>query len=186
MKKIESMDKIKQVLFLVSLILPTIAIYGQAQQASGGYTLKKSSDVNGLIVTDYYFRIEQLVASDSLLKSMPKRDRLARIVEIAIASKSDSIVVQENNELLYTAIVLLYPQKVIRVTDARSGEIKSYALDLRGDITANRAIELVEGEYDKKRAATRDGYLYFNDSTYKIIAYDDIQAKLLSLIISSK
>lgn len=56
---------------------------------------------------------------------------------------------------------------------------------LEGDITENRANELIKENYDSK-AKIKKGYLKFNKNTYKIISNKDIIAAVIDLIEKEK
>lgn len=172
----------KKIYSILILLFSLISVAQSQEMTENNFLLKKSNVINGLTLKNYYFPLKDFDQHESGSKSLSKQDYLSEIVTTGIELKSDSFTVAKDNNLLYTAILSVYPEKTLLLNNIISKEVKIYPFNVVGEVTENRAIELILNGYDKKNAKTEGGYLYFNKKKYKIIKNEDIQKKLLDLI----
>ena len=76
------------------------------------------------------------------------------------------------------------PKRVFLVVEPQSGRQSEYKCKLKGDISENRAKEIIE-EFDPS-ARIVDGYLHINQRKLKVISNTTIKAAVLNLIEKKK
>ncbi len=77
------------------------------------------------------------------------------------------------------------PEKKFRVINIATENELEFDCDLNGDITENRANEIIQEKFDPK-AKIESGILHFNGKKLKIIPNESINNAVLSLIMKEK
>lgn len=164
----------KNLSILLFSLIPAIGFAQADQKSINDYTLKQSRQVDGIKVNNYYLPLKNVLTGGN-------EQDASVIINKALTLRTDSFTLERDGRLLYTAVLHLSPQRVLKVKDLASNEVKTFKLDLEGEIPANRAIELVMNKYDSEKTKTENGYLYFDKKKYKIIENDNIQKRLVAL-----
>jgi hypothetical protein len=106
------------------------------------------------------------------------------IEEVAMAATnlpSDFFILVRNDQVIKLILINNYPKKWILVSTPDEAEPKKYKNPLKGDISENRANELIKAGYDPS-ATISDGKLNFSGKHYTITTNQEIKATVIDLI----
>lgn len=145
------------------------------------FMVKSTDEVQGYTLTDYYYTLNNNVNNSSSAAYIAAKPSLNAIEQAALTLPSDSFTVAKNQQVLLTVKLVMTPQKAFIINNLATGQQKTVACSLKGDITANRAIEMVSNGYEKNKASVVDSYLYFNHKKTPIIENDNIKAEVMKL-----
>ncbi|MBL7815490.1 MAG: hypothetical protein JNL70_10780 [Saprospiraceae bacterium] len=110
---------------------------------------------------------------------------LDQIQNAAINLPSDFYVLSKNQSLICMIMILNSPQRGFLVVNPQTGEQKEYKCKLKGDISENRAKEIIENKYDNKSNISNE-ILFFNGKKLKIYTNNDAKSAVFNLIKSEK
>ncbi|AGC78293.1 hypothetical protein DDD_3166 [Nonlabens dokdonensis DSW-6] len=82
-------------------------------------------------------------------------------------------------------LIVNEPKRVFVVIDIGTNKKSEFKCKLKGEITENRAKEIIDSKFDDN-AKIKDGKLYFNNKKFKIITNADIDKAVISLIKKEK
>ena len=139
---------------------------GDLRLLSNYYTLKNNIDNKG----------SSVYISDS-----PTLDEIAN----AIRLPSDFFVVMKGQNVICIIMPTIYPEKQITVLDPDTRELKHYKFSIKGDISENRANELIKDKYDSAATIQKDK-LVFNNRRLRIAPNEEIKRAVLDLIKKEK
>lgn len=168
----------KKLLTSIVILFSGSFTYGQELQSQ----VKSHTTVNGYSITDYYYNLEQKFGVPSKTERVDKKLVLDEIIHTALTMKSDSFVVSKNEQPMYTVVLHGTAQKSMTIRDLKSDRVKTVSLDVPGDITANRAIEILNRRYQSKKSRIENGVLYFNNNTYRVIENHTIQEQIIAAL----
>lgn len=94
---------------------------------------------------------------------------------------SDFFIINNDQGMVRMAILLNQPKFLFIVIDPATGKQSEYTCSIKGDITENRAKELIREKFDPDGKIVGN-LLYFNEKTLKIIANKTIKDSLVVLI----
>lgn len=109
-----------------------------------------------------------------------KNPSLDQVEEAAVSLPSDFSLIAKGPHMTNIIMIVNKPQRVFLVVEPQSGRQSEYKCKLKGDISENRAKEIVE-EFDPS-ARIAAGYLHINQHKLKIIPNTKIKVAVLALI----
>jgi hypothetical protein len=95
---------------------------------------------------------------------------------------SESFIMVRHHAMICVIGVMCSPWQFVAI-DVVTGQQDMLPSPLKGDITENRAREIVKNQYDPK-AKIENGRLYFNGKTFAIVTNEEIKQAVLNLIDS--
>jgi hypothetical protein len=98
---------------------------------------------------------------------------------------SDFFLIVRDKSILSMVMLLNKPTKQYFVVNPTTGEQQLFSCSIEGDISENRANEIVDGKYDSK-AKIKGNVLHFNKKKLKIISNKDINEGIKKLIQQKK
>lgn len=137
-----------------------------------------------LLISNYYtlkFNIENKGSSVFIAE----KPTLKEIINAAINLPSDFFFLTKDQKMGTMIMFNTFPQKMLIVMDMSGNKPKEIAVRLTGDITENRANEIIKEKYDPD-ASIKNGVLYFNKKEYQIIPSKAIKNAVLDIIESEK
>src|SRR5690606_14956578 len=99
----------------------------------------------------------------------------------ALKLPSDFFILTKGGKISVMILLQNDPVKEFVTVVMSSNQKTSYPAELKGDITENRAKELIQEGYDSS-AKIKNGVLTFNKRNYKIIPSKQIETAVLDLI----
>lgn len=183
-KTIKQMKKVLAIL----LILMTTQVFSQTDQ--NGNPVFNSVSTNEETINDFqflsnYYTLKNNIENKSSSVYISKKPTLDEIENAALNLPSDFFVVLKNQEVLNMIMILNKPTRQYFVINPTTGKQEQFPCDISGDITENRANELIKEKYDAQ-AKIKDDILYFNNKKLIIISNKVIKENVVNLIDKQK
>ena len=110
---------------------------------------------------------------------------LDQIEAAAINNPSDFFLVSRNKVVLNKIMLINMPARNFFVASPQTGNMDEFECRLKGDLTENRANEIVFEKYDTTAKIEGDK-LYFNHKEFDIIPREEIKRDVLTLIYTNQ
>lgn len=135
--------------------------------------------------SNYYTLANNIMNKNSSV-FISEKPSLDQIETAATKLPSDFfLVIKENSPLKMIMIADKSPEKVFFTINPSDGSSEIYPCDITGDITENRAKEIIEQKFDAN-AKINGGKLFFNNKEFSIITNEEIKNKVKKLIKDKK
>ncbi|QJP35404.1 hypothetical protein F0365_13850 [Nonlabens sp. Ci31] len=132
------------------------------------------------LVSNYY-TLENNIENKNSSVYISENPTLDKVEKFATELPSDFFLITKNQQMLNMILIISKPKMTFVVMDMATNKQSEYNFKLRGDITENRANEIIKINYDTD-AEIKRGKLYFNNKKFRIISNADINRAVLSLI----
>jgi hypothetical protein len=132
------------------------------------------------LVSNYY-TLENNIENKNSSVYISENPTLDKVEKFATELPSDFFLITKNQQMLNMILIISKPKMTFVVMDMATNKQSEYNFKLRGDITENRANEIIKINYDTD-AEIKRGKLYFNNKKFRIISNADINKAVLSLI----
>ena len=110
---------------------------------------------------------------------------LEQIENAATKLQSDFFILTKQSKMVAMIVLLNDPNREFMVVIMSKNKQLNFPCNLEGDITENRANELINEKYDST-AIIENGILKFNQKNFQIIRNDDIEKVVIDLIKNEK
>ncbi len=159
-------------------------IYSQADKNGNpifnSVTTKEQKFDNYNLISNYY-TLENNIENKKSSVFISEKPSLSEIEKSATELPSDFFIITKNQQISNMILIVNEPKKAFVVIDIVTNKQSEFKCKLRGDITENRAKEIIDSKFDDN-GKIKNGKLYFNDKKFKIITNVDIEKAVLSLI----
>ncbi len=135
---------------------------------------------NFKLISNYY-TLENNIENKNSSVYISDKPSLNEIEKSAIELSSDFFLITRNQHISNMVLIVNEPKRTFIVIDIATNKQSEFDCDLKGDITENRANEIIKVGFDSN-AKIQKGKLYFNDKKLKITTNTDINKAVLSLI----
>ncbi len=175
---------------ILATVLMLIATYGSSQTDHNGNPVFNSISTAEEVVKDFrlisnYYTLKNNIENRGSSVYISDKPTLQEMSNAATMLPSDFFVIMKGQSIVNMIILVNQPSKKFLVHNPNTGKQNSFDCSIKGDITENRANEIIRENYDPK--AKIDGNkFYFNDGQLKIISNKLIRAKVLELIEKQK
>jgi hypothetical protein len=142
--------------------------------------LAEDSVKNYILVSSYY-PIKGNIDSKSSSAYLSEKPTMLETENAALTQASDFFLIVKNHSILEVAMLEHTNGWKWLVINPMKGGGRSFEFKVKGDITENRAAELVRNRYDTA-ARIKGEVLSFNGKTMGIVSNSKIRASLLQLI----
>ena len=170
------------------LILLTLLTFGNIYSQ----TDRNGNPVFNSIITDEqefkeynlvsnYYTIENNIENKNSSVFVSENPSLNEIEKFATDLPSDFFLITKEQQMSNMILIVNEPKMTFVVINMANNKQSKFDFKLNGDITENRANEIVKAKYDVD-AKINKGNLYFNNKKFKIISNKDINKSVLSLI----
>ena len=139
---------------------------------------------NCLFISNYY-TLKNNIENKKSSVFISKFPSIAQVEEAAIKIESNFYVLTKKSKIIAMLMLQNVPQKQYTVVLMKSNERLIFPSNLKGDITENRAKELIKQKYDPK-AYIENEELSFNGKKLKIILEKFIENEVLDIINKNK
>jgi hypothetical protein len=146
-------------------------------------TAEKSYD-NFLLVSNYYTLKNNIenIQSSVFISQKPTLDQVEKA---AVNLPSDFFILTKDSKMVVMIVLQNEPKRQFMTIEMRTNEQLTYNCNLVGDITENRANEIINGNYESS-AVINNGKLKFNGKEFKIISNKEIEDAIYKLIKKEK
>lgn len=132
-----------------------------------------------------YYTLKNNIENRNSSVFISDKPSLDDIESAAIDLPSEFFVIMKNQSVVRIILIRNSPSRVYFAVDPSTGEQKEFNCKIKGDISENRANEIIKEGFDPS-AVIRDGKLYFNNKSFSIASNEKIKEGILSLIKKEK
>ncbi|PZX37819.1 hypothetical protein LX97_02914 [Nonlabens dokdonensis] len=132
-----------------------------------------------------YYTLENNIENKNSSVYISNSPSLNEIEKSATELPSDFFIITKNQQISNMILIVNEPKRVFVVIDIGTNKKSEFKCKLKGEITENRAKEIIDSKFDDN-AKIKDGKLYFNNKKFKIITNADIDKAVISLIKKEK
>ena len=147
--------------------------------------MTNEKEVEKFVLTSNYYTLENNVENKNSSVFISENPTLDEIETASIELPSDFFLLTKESKLVVMIKLENEPKKEFLVIEMKNGKQTTYPAKFDGDITENRANEIIKLGYDSN-AKIENEVLTFNGRNFKIIKSDDIQKTVWSLIKDNK
>ena len=174
----------RQVIVLMFVLLAIGNVYAQTDR--NGNPIFNSVTVaeerfSDFSVSSNYYTLSNNIDNENSSVFISEDPSLKQIEEAAINLPSDFFIITKGSYMTNMIMMLDTPKRIFLVIDPQLSRKTEYACKLKGDITENRAKEIIDKNFDTSAHITRN-HLYFNDQKLKIISNEKLKKAIMSLI----
>jgi hypothetical protein len=133
-----------------------------------------------------YYTLANNIANKNSSVFISEKPSLDQIEAAATKLPADFfLVIKDSSPIKMIMMADKSNEKVFFTINPSDGSNEIYPCDLKGDITENRAKEIIEQKFDAN-AKISSGKLFFNNKEFSIITNDEIKNKVKKLIKDKK
>ena len=178
------MNKFLNFLFLL------LATQAFSQTDQNGNPVFNSVSTNKENIKDFqflsnYYTLKNNIENKSSAVYISNNPTLDEIENAAINLPSEFFIITKKQSLLNMILIRNNPSRQYFVVNPATGKQEEFPCSIRGDITENRANEIIKENYDPKAKIEGDK-LFFNNKKLKIISNTEIKKNVLELIEKQK
>lgn len=133
-----------------------------------------------LLISNYYTLNNNLENKKSSV-FVSENPTLDQIEKAAISLPSDFFILTKESKMVVMVLLRIDPERQFFTIEMRTQKHSIFECTLVGDITENRANEIIENKYDTT-ASIENGKLRFNGKEFKIISSEEIEEAVSRLI----
>lgn len=175
---------------IITIFLLLISLQIFAQKDNNGNPIFNSVSTNEETVEDFqlisnYYTLKNNIENKNSSVYISEKPNLDQIENFAIDLPSDFFVILKNQKVLNLVIVVNKPKRQFIVINPKSGNQEQFACPIIGDITENRANEILKEKFDPKAKIVNNKF-HFNNKDLSIITNKEIKEKILDLIKKQK
>src|SRR5690554_3119050 len=176
----------------IATIILTFLIWNQSfgQTDNNGNPVFNSVSINEkshedfLLISNYY-TLNNNIESKLSSVFISEKPTLNQIEEAAINLPSDFFILTKESKMVIMIMLQNDPKRQFMTIEMRTNQESNFSCNLVGDITENRANEIIKEKYDST-ASIKNGKLKFNGKEFKIITNKKIEEAVLNLIKKEK
>jgi hypothetical protein len=132
-----------------------------------------------------YYTIANNINNKNSSVFVSENPTLDEIETFATKLPSDFFLIIKDDSPVNMVMILDKPEKVFFVINPSTGLSETFPCDIKGNITENRADEIIKQNYDKNTKLT-ENVLSFNNKKFTVIKNDEIKTKVKILIAEKK
>jgi hypothetical protein len=159
---------------------------GYSQTDKNGNPIFNSIITNEQVFDDFtlisnYYTLENNIENSKSSVYISEKPSLIEIEKAAIELTSSFFLITKNQQMSNMVLIVNEPKMTFIVVDIAANKTSEFDCALKGEITENRANEIIKAGFDTN-AKIKRGKFYFNDKKLKIITNAKINKAVLSLI----
>ncbi|MEA2077395.1 MAG: hypothetical protein U9O95_05190 [Candidatus Marinimicrobia bacterium] len=178
----------KKLVIIILVLLALGQVYGQTDRNGNpifNSIYKKENVGKNYLLVYRYYTLKNNIENRKSSVFMAESPSLDLIEGAAINLPSDYFILTKKSKVVGIIGLLNYPRREFNFDLIRMEQRYTYPCKLNGDITENRAVEIVNNQYDPNAYIDGD-VLHFNGKEFKIISNDDIENAVEILIKTKK
>jgi len=146
-------------------------------------TTEKSFD-DYLLIANYY-TLKNNIENKQSSVFVSENPTVDQVEKSAITLPSDFFILTKESKMVVLILLQNDPKRQFMTIEMRTNEKSTFTCNLIGDITENRATEIINEKYDTT-ATIKNGILKFNGKEFKIISNQQIEEAVIALIKKEK
>lgn len=176
----------------ITCIVLTILLLGQvfAQTDKNGNPIFNSVSTNEKLIENFvlisnYYTLKNNIENKKSSVFISEKPTLDQIEKAATNLASDFFILTKESKIVVMVMLQNMPKREFMSIIMATNKQGTYTCNLSGDLTENRAKEIIEEKYDTT-AAIKDGKLKFNGKEFSIISNQAIEDAVWKLIKDEK
>lgn len=145
----------------------------------------KERSFDGFTLISNYYTLKHNIENKKSSVFILENPTLDQIENAAVHLPSDFFMVTRDNKMVVMVMLQNDPKRQFLVVEMKNNNQSYFPLNLKGDITENRANEIIKEKYDPA-ANIENAQLNFNGKVYAIITTQEIEDHVLALIKKEK
>jgi len=185
---IKKVVKMKRATIIILTIIALGQLFGQTDNKGNPVFNSVSTSENSvgdfMLISNYYTlnnNIENRLSS----VFVSENPTLDQIEMAAVNLPSDFFILTKKSKMVVMILLQNLPQREFMTIEMSNNRQKTFVCKLKGDITENRANEIMKENYDPS-AKIEKNVLTFNGKNFEIISNKDIEEAVLALIKKEK
>lgn len=170
------------------MILLSLNVFSQTDKNGNpvfnSVTLSEEKIDNYQLNTNYY-TIDNNINNKNSSVFVDNNPTLDQIEKFATKLPSDFFLIVKDNSAINMIMIVENKEKKYLVINPSNGINQTFDCTIKGEITENRANEIIEKKYDSK-AKIEDYKLFFNNKEFTIISNNEIKKGITKLIKDEK
>jgi hypothetical protein len=166
------------------LLLSTTQVFSQTDAHGNpvfnSVTLREDTIENFHLLSNYY-TLKNNIDNKNSAVYISDKPLLNEVGNAAINLPSDFFVIMKNQHVVNLILIRNNPSREYLVINPATGQRKKIVCKIKGDISENRANEIISEGYDPE-AKIKGGKLYFNHRKLTIAFNKDVMESVLNLI----
>ena len=146
-------------------------------------TTEKSLD-DFLLIANYY-TLKNNIENKQSSVFVSENPTLNQVEKAAINLPSDFFILTKESKMIVMVMLQNDPKRQFMTIEMRTNQQSTFNCNLVGDITENRAKEIIKEKYDTA-ATIENGKLKFNGKEFRIISTQEIEEAVSALIKKEK
>lgn len=137
-----------------------------------------------LLISNYY-TLKNNIENKQSSVFVSEKPTLDQVEKSAINLPSDFFILTKESKVVVMIMLQNDPKRQFMVIEMQTNQQSNFTCNLIGDITENRANEIIKEKYDTT-ATIDNGKLKFNGKEFKIISNQEIEEAVFALIKKEK
>jgi hypothetical protein len=176
------------IIILTCLILGLGQTFGQTDRNGNPvfnsvYTTEKSLD-DFLLISNYY-TLKNNIENKRSSVFISENPTLDQVEKAACILPSNFFILTKESKMVVMVMIQNEPKRQFMTIEMRTNQQSTFPCNLIGDITENRANEIIKEKYDTTASIVNDK-LIFNGKEFKIISNQAIEEAIYALIKKEK
>ena len=176
----------------ITIFFLTILSLGQvlAQTDNNGNPVFNSistgeRSVEKFLLFSNYYTLKNNIDNNLSSVFISEKPTLNQIEKAAINLASDFFILTKESKMVVMVMLQNDPKREFMTIAMANNQQSTFPCKIKGDINENRAIEIINEQYDSN-ATIENGKLKFNGKEFQIITNQEIEDAVLSLIKKEK
>lgn len=178
----------KKITIIILAILSLGQAFGQTDKHGNpvfnSVSIKEKAFKNFHLISNYY-TLKNNIENKLSSVFISERPELDQVEKAAVNLVSDFFVLTKDNKMVVMVVLQNDPKREFTTIEMKTGNQSNFPCQLIGDVTENRANEIIREKYDTT-ASIENGKLKFNGKEFKIIPNREIEEAVLALIKKEK
>ena len=137
-----------------------------------------------LLISNYY-TLKTNIENNKSSVFIAEKPTLDQIENAALSLASEFFILTKESKMVAMVVLTTNPKREFMAIEMSNRKQSTFPCNLVGDISENRANEIIAEQYDPK-ASIENGILKFNGKTFKIISNKEIENAVWTLIKKEK
>jgi len=175
------MKTIIQILFV---LLPLSQVFGQIDKYGNPVFISYATgeqEFKGCTLISNYYTLQNNIDNKLSSKFFTEQPSKEDVEEAALMLDSEFFILLKERKQVALIYFQSFPEKAFKTLVISENSLRIYPCELEGDISENRAKEILAANYDST-ATIEEGYLRFNDKEFKIISNQALEQAIFELI----
>lgn len=175
---------------ILTLIFILIATTSFSQTDKNGNPVFNSITTKEEMVKDFqfisnYYTLKTNIENKNSSVYISDNPTLEDIENASLKLPSDFFLITKSQGMLNLVLLQNFPTRQFFVINPETGKQNQFPCSIKGDITENRAKEIIKENYDAK-AKIKGNKLVFNNKKFTIISTEEIRKAVLELVEKEK